>query len=235
MSIQASVEEDRASDAAGTLRFLSWSWNAGPALHSILPGPWEFTQPVDLRFEFCGLGEGILWGFLRGPWYRLLAPCVTDVGAPEVKEGWPLSSILFKNFLSVEGIKIGPLLFVDVVVLLASSDCDLQLSLEQFVLLQCEELLSSQDESVPPYPRSWQLARKNVFNGSGMRCCSMWRSWNISASCLWMREKLSRRSMDILDGPLFHSWHDKALGCPGGAGPSEREVCCPCHPVKGKK
>lgn len=47
--------------------------------------------------------------------------------------------------LSVEGIKIG-LLFVDVVVLLASSDCDLQLSLEQFVLLQCEELLSSQDE-----------------------------------------------------------------------------------------
>ena len=142
----------------------------------------------------CGLGKGI-------------RPCPS--GSPKsdlfpvrvgLRQGCPLSPILFIIFMDrisrhsqgVKGVRfgdlrIGSLLFADDMVLLASSDRDLQLSLDRFAA-ECEavgmRISTSKSESMGGVHSP----------GSGMRSCPKWRSSSTSGSCSRVRGGWSGRS-----------------------------------------
>ncbi|KAK0134955.1 Transposon TX1 uncharacterized protein [Merluccius polli] len=99
----------------------------------ILEGAWEFAQPVhmcfvDLEKAFDRVHRGALWGVLRE--YGVSDPLIRAV-----RSLYDRCQSLVR--IAVEGVRfgdlrIGSLLFVDDVVLLASSDRDLQLLLDRF-------------------------------------------------------------------------------------------------------
>ncbi|KAK0138802.1 putative RNA-directed DNA polymerase from transposon X-element [Merluccius polli] len=110
----------------------------------ILEGAWEFAQPVhmcfvDLEKAFDHVPRGVLWGVLRE--YRVSDPLIRAVRSLYDR---CQSLVRIAGFLgtAVEGVRfgdlrIGSLLFADDVVLLDSSDRDLQLSLDRFAA-ECE-------------------------------------------------------------------------------------------------
>ncbi|KAI3362616.1 hypothetical protein L3Q82_001619 [Scortum barcoo] len=127
-------------------------------LHRVLEGLWEFAQPVHMCFVLC-VHRGILWGVLHeygvqgpllraGAWFAL--PAISHTCSQCMLQGCPLSPVLFIIFMDrisrrsqgPEGVQFGnhrisSLLFADDIVLLASSNQDLQHVLERFAA-KCE-------------------------------------------------------------------------------------------------
>ena len=128
-------------------------------LARILEGAWEYAHPVymcfvDLEKAYDRVPREILWEVLREYGVRrsllraiqsLYNPCTSKVRVG-LRQGCTLSPILFVTFMDRisrrsqggEGLQLGvlgisSLLFADDVVLMGSTVCDLQHSLDRFV------------------------------------------------------------------------------------------------------
>jgi len=152
-----------------------------------------------------------------GHWYKPLGPCTTKVRAVSVfsaqskaRSQWVLDSrlslvtILFVNFMDrisrrsrgeesvlFGELRIASLLFADDVVLLATSDRDLQHALERFAV-SCKlvgmRVSTSKSEAMV-------LCQKTP-SGLGVSCCPKRRNSSISGSCARVRVKWSGRMTD---------------------------------------
>ncbi|KAK7925336.1 hypothetical protein WMY93_007646 [Mugilogobius chulae] len=131
-------------------------------LHRVLEGSWEFAQPVhmcfvDLEKAFDRVPRGVLWGVLReygvrGPLLRAVRSlydrsrsCVRIAGSKISRRSQGPEGVQFGDH------RISSLLFADDVVLMASSNQDLQHALGRFAA-ECEaaemKISSSKSEAM---------------------------------------------------------------------------------------